>query len=236
MPRCEITLTANAGCAVRLGRSLIFIDALHDKKAEGYSTVTPEMWRTLQGLYPEGPALLAFTHAHRDHFSPELVARARQVWPGALTALPEDRVPGQRLLAAEREALDLPGVRVLFARLPHEGERYRDVAHYGCILEGDGLRVLFPGDCALCAPELARFVREAGPIDVAVMNFPWVTLRRGRAFLAEYIRPKYLLVDHLPFEKDDVNGYRAAALRWAGEVPGPNVRLLLEPFQRETIE
>ena len=235
MPRCEITLTANAGCAVRLGRSLIFIDALHDRKVEGYSTVTPERWVALRAMYPAGPDAIVFTHSHFDHFSPKLTARALEAWPGAKVVLPEDRVPGQRLLSARRETLSLPGVRVLFARLPHEGEQYRDVAHYGCILESDGFRVLFPGDCALCAPELRQFVEDMGPIDAAVVDFPWVTLRRGREFVEQVIRPKHLLVNHLPFEEDDVNGYRAAAVRWAREVQAPDVRLLLSPFQREVI-
>lgn len=235
MPHCEITLTANAGCALRLGRSLIFLDALHDRKVEGYSTVTPTRWETLQAMFPNGPDLIAFTHSHFDHFSPKLTAKAQAVWPGAKVVLPEDRVPGQRLLSAQRETLSLPGVRVVFARLPHEGEQYRGVAHYGCVLESEGFRVLFPGDCALGAPELAELVKDTGPIHAAILDFPWVTLRRGRAFVEQIIRPKVLVTVHLPFEEDDENGYRAAALRWAGEVEVPDVRLMLRPFQQEMI-
>ena len=59
-----------------------------------------------------------------------------------------------------------------------------------------GFRVLVTGDCKLCAPELAEFLQEDGPVDLAILDFPWLTLPRGRRFVQEHIRPKALLVCH----------------------------------------
>ncbi len=236
MSRCEITLTANAGVMLRLGRSVILVDALHDRQVQGWSTLTPERWQALQELLPAaGPDLILFTHCHPDHFSPRLAAEALERWPGVRQALPEARLPGQRLLDGRRERLNLPDVTIHLARLPHEGEQFKKVRHYGCILEHDGFRILIPGDCALCAEELADFADECGPVDLAVMDFPWLTLRRGREFLLERLRPGQILIDHLPFAQDDAFSYRTAARKAAAQWQGPPLTLLTEPFQRVVI-
>ena len=169
----------------------------------------------------------------------EAVRRAREaldLWPQAKIVLPEDRFPGQALLSGRRERVRLPELTLGFIRLTHEGPRYADKPHYGCILESRGTRVLITGDCRLCAPELAEFLAEDGPIDLAILDFPWLTLPRGRRFVQEHIRPKMLLVCHLPFSGDDIYGYRAAALKSAPLLEGVDVRLLSEPFQQETLE
>lgn len=236
MSRCTVTLTANAGCVVRLGSRLLLVDALHDRKVDGFSTVTPALWEQLAALVEEEPNALVFTHTHYDHFSPKLTARAREIWPGARVILPEERLPGQRTLSAAREREYLPGVEILFARLPHQGKEYRDVAHYGLVIKSGDFRILFSGDCALAAPELADFVRDAGPIDVAVLPFPWVTTHPGRAFLEQEIRPRVVVVNHLPFGEDDRYGYRKAAARWAGEVRGAKVYLLQEPLETLSLD
>lgn len=63
-----------------------------------------------------------------------------------------------------------------------------------------------------------------------------MTLRKGREFLEREIRPRHLLVFHLPFAGDDRAGYRAAAARMIGRLEGiPDVRLLQDPLQREEI-
>ena len=120
-------------------------------------------------------------------------------------------------------------------RSSHSCAQYREVPHYGCILEYDGFRVLIAGDCAVADPQLRDFIGSR-PIDLALLNFPWVTLRKGRHFIEQAIRPEHLVVYHLPFSHDDRWGYRDAAVKGAGQLQGvPDVRLLLEPFQREIL-
>ena len=76
---------------------------------------------------------------------------------------------------------------------------------------------------------------EDGPIDLAILDFPWLTLPWGRRFVQEHIRPKTLLVCHLPFSGDDLYGYRTAALKSAPLLENVDVRLLQEPLQQETL-
>lgn len=237
MSFCQVTLSANAGIALELGGFRLWADALHDEKVPGFSTVTRSLWRAMQA-HPAfaAPDLLFFTHCHPDHFSQTLAREALALWPRARIVLPENRFPGQALLSGRREQVRLPNLTLEFIRLTHEGPRYADKPHYGCILDARGFRVLITGDCKLCAPELAEFLQESGPVDLAILDFPWLTLPRGRQFIQEHIRPKTLLVCHLPFAGDDIYGYREAARKAAPKLEGMDVRLLLEPLQQETLE
>lgn len=232
-----VTLSANAGVALDFGGLRIWVDALHDEKVPGFSTVTPALWAAMRA-HPAfaAPDLLFFTHCHPDHFSRPLAQEALDLWPKAKIVLPENRFPGQALLSGRRERVRLPNLTLDFIRLTHEGPRYASKPHYGCILESRGFRILVTGDCRLCAPELAVFLQEDGPVDLAILDFPWLTLPRGRRFVQEHIRPKRMLVCHLPFSGDDIYGYRAAALKSAPLLEGVDVRLLSEPLQQETLE
>lgn len=60
--------------------------------------------------------------------------------------LPEQEFDRQLVLAGPSSHLTLEGLHMDFMRLTHEGAQYREVPHYGCILEYDGFRVLIAGD------------------------------------------------------------------------------------------
>ncbi len=233
----QLTLSANAGIALQLGSLRLWADALHRRKVPGFSTVTPSLWEALTA-HPDfaAPDIIFYTHCHPDHFSRTLTLQAMERWPNAKPILPQQVFQNQLLLSGRRERLKLPDYTFDFLRLSHEGAQYAHVAHYGCIIQHQGFRVLIPGDCALCAPELAAFLAEDGPIDLALLDFPWVTLRKGREFIQKHIRPKTLLVYHLPFLDDDLYGYRKAAVKYAAQLESVDVRLLMEPFQQERVE
>ena len=169
--------------------------------------------------------------AQKDRLEREAMIRN----PETAYLVSDEEFDRQLVLAGPSSHLTLEGLHMDFMRLTHEGAQYREVPHYGCILEYDGFRVLIAGDCAVADPQLRDFIGSR-PIDLALLNFPWVTLRKGRHFIEQAIRPEHLVVYHLPFSHDDRWGYRDAAVKGAGQLQGvPDVRLLLEPFQREIL-
>ena len=169
--------------------------------------------------------------AQKDRLEREAMMRN----PETAYLVSDEEFDRQLVLAGPSSHLTLEGLHMDFMRLTHEGAQYREVPHYGCILEYDGFRVLIAGDCAVADPQLRDFIGNR-PIDLALLNFPWVTLRKGRHFIEQAIRPEHLVVYHLPFSHDDRWGYRDAAVKGAGQLQGvPDVRLLLEPFQREIL-
>ena len=237
MSHCQVTLSVNAGVALRLGAMRVWSDALHDRRVVGFSTVTPAIWNVLQA-HPDfaAPDLLFFTHCHPDHYSRALTEQVVARNPNVALVLPEQEFDRQLVLSGPSGHLTLEGLHMDFMRLIHEGEQYKEVPHYGCILEYGGFRVLITGDYAVADPQVSAFL-NGRHIDLALVNFPWVTLRKGRHFIEQVIRPDHLMVYHLPFPHDDRWGYRDAAVKGAAQVQGvPDVRLLLEPFQREILD
>ena len=234
MSSCQITLSANAGAALHLGSVRLWADALHDKTVSGFSTLTPEL-QAAMAAHPDfaDPNLIFYTHCHPDHFSEALTQQALTRWPFAEVILPERQFEEQLLLSRPREQLFLPELSIQFVRLPHEGEQYADVAHYGCLLDQNGFRVLIPGDCAVASPVLREFLMETGPVDLALLDFPWITLSKGRRFIEQFMQPRHLAVYHLPFASDDIFGYRRAVTKAAEQVQVEDLRLFLEPFQCE---
>lgn len=237
MSLCQITLSANAGVALHLGGIRLWVDALHEKAVSGFSTLSPELQAAV-AVHPDfaEPNLIFYTHCHADHFSQRLTRQVLKRWPFAEVILPERQFDNQILLSRPREQLFLPELSIQFLRLPHEGEQYADVAHYGCLLDRSGFRVLIAGDCAVASPVLREFLQETGPVDLALLDFPWITLRKGRQFIEQYIRPRRLAVYHLPFEPDDIFGYRRASSKAAEQFHVEDLRLFLEPLQREVFE
>lgn len=150
MSHCQITLSVNAGVALHLGAMRVWSDALHDHRVVGFSTVTPERWNILQA-HPDfaSPDLLFFTHCHPDHYSRALTEQVIAQNPQVALVLPEQEFDRQLVLAGPSSHLTLEGLHMDFMRLTHEGAQYREVPHYGCILEYDGFRVLIAGDCAV---------------------------------------------------------------------------------------
>ena len=67
---------------------------------------------------------------------------------------------------------------------------------------------------------------------LALLNFPWITLRRGRDFLQEHLHADHIALYHLPFAEDDTEGFRAATDRAAQSLSGVGaVHVLDDRFQ-----
>ena len=78
-----------------------------------------------------------------------------------------------------------------FFRLPHEGKAYAQVPHYGLLLSQNRFRILIAGDCEVASPAL-RDTLAGQAVNLAILDFPWLTLPQGRAFVREVIRPEHL--------------------------------------------
>ena len=232
MRHVQLTLSANAGLALQLADKRIWIDAAHSEKIPGMSALTEEQWRCVL-RHPDfmAPDMLFCSHCHGDHFSAPRAAEAARLWPRAVVALPEQKLERQTLLTGSHLRVRSGSTEFHFLRLTHEGLEFADVPHYGLLVDDGGYRILFTGDCQVAGGELEQ-LRDLD-IHLAVVDFPWITLRKGREFLQNVLRPRQVAVCHIPFPADDEIGARAAAIRAAAQLPDMDVRLFLEPFQSE---
>lgn len=235
MPRCELTLSANTGISMRWGDNVtLWYDVLHEKKVDGFSTITPQLVREMRKTEAfSAPNLLIFSHLHPDHYSERLLLEAKQRFPNMRVAMPESKAFADYLISAEEKSLSAFGLSIRFRRLPHAGEAQLNCEHYGCIISDGRFSCLLAGDCEVASLALADFV-QGEKIDLAVLNFPWLTLKKGRDFVNKIIKPSHILAVHLPFAEDDIYNYRAATSEAAAKFPqGIDVRLLMNPLQAE---
>lgn len=232
----SVTLSANAGVSLELGGKKIWIDALHREKQPGFSTVTDDLLQKMKYTPAfQNPDLVICTHCHEDHCSFELLSQIKSFFPDAKLLLAEQKINDQILISGDKFLYQCGQIQLQFIRLVHEGKRYENTENYGIIIGFEGKNVLIPGDCRLCEQSLAEAVSNI-KIDLALLNFPWLTLPKSRAFVLEQIRPENALFYHLPFEEDDVNGYRPAAEKVLQKMENPHFGLLYRPLQRIEFE
>lgn len=211
----KLTLSANAGLAIEIGGKRIWVDALHTRKQPGFSCVDEDLQKKMLS-HPafQKPDVICFTHCHPDHYSRSLTEAACRIWPKAALLVPEE----------DMQPFSLDDLRVSFFRLPHEGAQYAETLHYGIRIECEDENVLLTGDGAVGCEEMNGMAPK-----VIVVDFPWISLPKGRRVLQEKIRPGKIVACHIPFAQDDVNSYREAAAKAAAQME--NVYLLQEPLQ-----
>jgi len=230
MGNITVTLSANAGVAIQIGGKRIWVDAFHRRKATGFSTVSPELFgKILKAEAFQNPDAICYTHCHLDHFSKMMTVEAMNRWPAAQVFLPEQQLPGQTLVTEQQSRFQLGEVTLQFLQLPHEGARYADTIHYGLLILSPEGKVLVSGDCAVASPVLAQALTGI-TLDAAILDFPWLTLSRGREFIKQ-LQAKQIILYHLPFSEDDVSGYRQSAEKAVSRWEQGNAQLLWQPLQ-----
>lgn len=229
-----VTLSANAGVAMDIGGRRIWVDALHDQKQKSFSSVTPQLQqKMLRSDAFRNPEFICYTHCHGDHYSEILTDAALTLWPQAKVLAPEGKF---RAFDGDEFTAEADGLTLRFLKLPHEGEQYRDVRHFGLLIQYKGCNILIPGDCATGSEALAQAVGDI-PIHLALLDFPWLALRKGREFVLRHLSQSRVVLYHIPFAEDDTWGYREGARRAAktcGEMK--DLRLMMEPLQQEVFD
>ncbi|MGE0455464.1 MAG: MBL fold metallo-hydrolase [Vicinamibacteria bacterium] len=140
----DLTITPIAHAAIHLadGKRAVLVDFPYDAGADSTA------WDA--AVLPPGPkALCVITHAHRDHFAPELAERYC-----AAVAGPKDVVTGVALKSfAPGSVVHWEGVTVTPIATPHA-----NIEHYSYLIDWRGARVFFNGDTN--APDVAISSRK----------------------------------------------------------------------------
>ena len=236
MKICSAALSANAGVSITMSGKRIWVDCLNDTGALGYSSVSQELLEKMfKGFMFSSPDMICFTHCHNDHYSDSLVMKAKNKWPDCILAIPQDRIQGQFLIN-DKSTIDLGDISVLFTRTQHAGKESYWTDHYGISIFDGESTVIIPGDCKIADPAVSYMYGDR-KVGLAILNFPWVTLKCGRRFICDVMKPEHVFVFHLPCEGDDVIGYRKAAIKGAELLrkEGIDTVILSEPLQSESV-
>lgn len=234
---CQVTFTANAGVIVKCGQFRFAVDALHEEKTPYFSTMSGAMChRVLDEMEEEPWDLMINTHHHLDHASRRLTAEVLRRKPKTLLLDPCGQEDFQSHLERVNKLLAEREIHIEACYLEHAQPIITPgLDNYGFLLTISGHTLLFTGDSAFEAPEIKTLI-AGRQIDVAFLNFTWITGKVGRRILPEVVRPKHMVVFHIPFDYDDEYDYRTAVQACRKSFfADQDVRIMLDCGQKETI-
>lgn len=227
---CDFCSSANGGFSLRIGKHRFLVDALHDGQHDTYASLDHRQFDILiRHKAFSDPTAICFTHCHSDHFSKKLTEEFSRLYPTAALLLPEPFFAAQVLMTRSHEEFSWGEVKLLAFQTIHSGRSYKGIPHYSFLVTFSGKRIFVAGDAEVSDQTLLPALLPEGRVDVAILPFPWATLTRGKSLIAEILRPKKLILNHLP--KNDDCGYLTALYR---QMPMPDpidTYCISEPFQ-----
>ncbi len=242
MPSYKFAFTSNAGLAINFPSSIIWVDAIHDIKAPTYSTVTPDIREQVFGdpdyigEYQQGPDALVFSHCHIDHFTSDIVRYAKSRFPRTKVYLPEKYFPDEIYVHGDTMDVNVKDVSLKFIKTFHCTKRHHNKTHYSLLMNDGNINIFMPMDSSTTDPAMHYYAVDTD-IDVAIVDFVWTLLQKGRDVILNDIKPKHLLLYHLPFERDDLHNWREQtreAIKLMDAIP--DIRILDTPCQKEIID
>ena len=235
MSNIKITCSVNAGLSVACDDFKLLVDPFPAIPAGGFSALSEEMLKDAFacGAFRE-PDLIFITHDHPDHYDARTMAQYLNRWSEAKIVMPDCPFFGGVSLAGEC-SMTCGNASLRFFPLYHQDEKYADVAHYGLLCNINGRTLLFTGD-GIVADEALKTVLSDISVDIAVLPFPWVTLRRGIAFIDHVISPQHIVINHLPLPQDDTYNYGKMAKRYCHSVScTPDLRIMDQFLKTEIL-
>lgn len=233
-----VLLTANAGVLISYHHKKILADALHSTKTQRFSRVSDDVLRRIVNGEGEfaGVDLALYTHDHPDHYSKSWTMRLLERNPNLRLVTPVHDFADRNhvhILGKSREVLQINGVKITCTRLQHDGSEFASVANYAYLLDIDGYHILLLGDGLMDAKAIQALL-NGWEVDLALLNFPFLTLKRGREIVDNVIRARKTIFFHLPELEDDINGYGPAAQRTIQKIyqNSPQIGLLMQGLQK----
>lgn len=233
----RITFLATAGVVLEYGGTRIMVDGLIDGNGHPFSTVPqPLKDDLLFGFEPLGTIdYLLFTHLHPDHFDSEqaITYLKNNTVKSVLLPVEESkeklRQKGARLqhwMQAHHVPFMLPelpvgnhgryaldgGISVTAFNTGHMGEHYASVSNYCLLLHLGGKTLLFTGDADFHEDGFALAL-SGQQVDAVFINPLFYQSPAGRDILDRIIRPRQVVLYHIPFQEDDTLMLRPM-VRW----------------------
>ncbi len=201
-PEVRITYLANEGVLIE-GPCAVLVDALQRDSLGSYARHPPDVQQKLETAQApfDKVGLALATHYHLDHWDAGAIARfltsnSSAVFastPEATAMMPyevRERVmalgPAPATLRVEAAGARVEAIPLEHGRTPHLAYR----------IDCGGRILVHLGDASASEANFAR-IAQAGPADVALVPFWWLTAEGGLAFLKDRWKPKHVVAFHL---------------------------------------
>ena len=208
----EFRRTANAGVLLKLDGVTILMDGVC-REVKPYPATPPEVKAELKANMPD---VVAFTHAHKDHYDPGFAAEALR--QNGVIFGPSD-------CHGTMNPAIVGTVRITPIQSRHIGAAGKETAHASFVLEGS-ICIWFTGDAS---PSQWSRLSLPKP-DVLVV--PYAYCNTPSAWEAtKALGAKYILLLHMPARPDDSIGLWSAVENTVGKSAS-----LFIPTMNETVE
>ncbi len=214
----KITRTANAGVLLELDGVSILMDGVC-REVKPYPATPPEVKKALMEHFPD---VVAFTHAHKDHYDPDFAAQYERQTGGVILG-PED-LPR---CSAFMQPKTVGAVTVTPIPSRHIGAAGKTTPHASFVISGSKC-VWFTGDAA---PTHWRQSDLPKP-DVLIVPYAYATTQASWKLTQSLGAAKVVLL-HMPNRQEDVVGLWDAVESTVGKnemlrIPEMGQPLLLE--------
>lgn len=246
----HVTLIANAGVLLQYDGVTLMLDGVYGREGHPFSNLRPDTWsRMLRGEAPfEKLDYLLFSHAHPDHFSPDMTVellrhrRVKGVFLPDSRSVAESGLPPYLresglpcvMLSAQTDHASFhiePHISVQAFSTRHLDKKFQGVHHFCYLLTFGEKRLLFTADVDYTQETFAP-VRSVPLRAVFVNPLFFSDLRRGRFFHGE-LNTQCFCIYHIPFSEDDGMRMRPALAHELVEWPAgkPEPLILCDAFQ-----
>lgn len=219
IPELKLTYIGNMGVLLENKDQTVLIDGLHKKYKSAYAYPSSSVVASLlNGNYPgfTDIELNLITHAHNDHYNPELSIAFLKENKSALTMGPPQAKEAVRAADPNTKSL-LERFRVVpsdneVQNLKHQGisvtaiscghtyqQKHSKVENIAYVVNLNGYKVLHVGDAewALLAPALEKMKASTLNLDIAILP-SWMLLEKSASKkVNELINPHTLIASHM---------------------------------------
>ena len=187
----KLTRTANAGVLLKLDGVSILLDGVC-REVKPYPATPPEVKAELMQALPD---MVAFTHAHKDHYDPAFAAFVKE--QGGV-------ILGPREVKGSMEPVRVGDVTITPIPSRHIGAAGKSTPHASFVIQGS-LCVWFTGD----STPLMWKDSELPKPDVLVVPYAYTATPTGWQ-IAKDLGAKKVVLLHMPErEKDDIGLWQA---------------------------
>ena len=183
----KLTRTANAGVLLELDGVTILLDGVC-REVKPYPATPPEIKAKLTEVIPD---VVAFTHAHKDHYDPGFAACALQ--KNGVILGPSD-------CHGIMEPLVVGNVKITPISSRHIGAAGKTVNHASFLIEGSK-KILFTGDTA---PLQWNRIEIPKP-DVLIVPYAYANTATGWELTKSMVAEAVVLL-HMPAREEDTIG------------------------------
>lgn len=188
----EIRRTANAGILLTLDGITILMDGVC-REVKPYPATPPEEKRMLTARYPD---VVAFTHAHKDHYDPGFAAAYQRQTNGVILG-PSD-LPGCK---TSQQMLTAGGVTVTPVESRHIGAAGKTVKHMSFVVQGSAC-LWFLGDAT---PFQWKDRTDLPKPDVLIVPYAYAVTATGWE-IAKSLGAEKIILLHMPRREEDTIG------------------------------